>query len=786
MFLNKKDEYNDNNEAWGAPEKPKGFFSMKNFIFWSVFLILTLLIFAIIYFLVILPASIDVPSLDWPSNKHGATSTRGYLPVDENGLSTNGYGNGSSTDEVRAEFITFGQFYKYNTDDFKASLESYNLPINIKIDVSNYYNISRKINLDPYIDEFNQNGFVVMDNQFRGTADDYFEMHRLLVDKEIPVVVTTDFLFYYYQNILKGVFKEIEQNAFYDNLWQINKDLFDISLTRYKKRLAEVGLANDLVLEGARLELAFFAVALKLLMPRPEQINTQPNFIDDTKFNEREADGLNFDMPSYLEDDVEREIDFIRFGNRETKSPVLLYGVNYEKFKVPVEYKNNAKLNNFYLATRWLNSVFPLYYKSEECAECLLDYNDWTINFIAANFITRDLFDNQDIKNQWAIIYKFISHFTGLRSDLTYLQNHEVLIDLFGKDYRIEDIFGMKNEEREINMEKIRNRLSEYTFSALEGSYDRGNDELKSVLGMRLLQEPYWPNDFIYEKLTGFDLQSTYPSRRDDRITVCRNKEVGNYRCHGIGLDIIKIMDAFPLTDNYFYENSLYENYSARINELSNEIDSFDIFTWNNNVYWSTLDIARSLYNYENTEVPIFMRGEEWQREKVINSMLGAWINLHLPEDILINYFEKQGSSLTMQFQCNELNYIEPNKEFIEILIAKNSMLIKMLQILKVTEKTNAVAIELKETNKRLTSLLGIVKKELTGEVINNEDCKFIHEFMRHFLVDESRTKSFDLEFGLNKNINESISGLKLMAIVYQRGDKKVMAIGPVFNYQEN
>jgi hypothetical protein len=340
------------------------------------------------------------------SHKPTASTTSG-LPDDIGGNGGTNFDLSSSTANLKVEEITFGIFYDPPKTGMRSSAVKYKLPLNIKTDVSNYYDISRKINLDEYIGKINDNGFALMQSEFPAASNNYYGAYRQLAEKKIPVLITSDFLLYYFQNTLKQVFKEIEKNAFYDSIWDINKKLYDISLARYKKRLSEVGLANDQVLEAERQETAYFAVDLSLLIPRSDQINKQVNFVDSNKFSENEAEKYFFELPEDLRDDVDKELAGIRRGSGLAKSPIFLYQKDYGAFRVPDNYKYSAKLNNFYLSIKWLNAVFPLYYKNEACPDCLLDYEDWIINMTAANLIAKDIYENPEIKNDWAIVYKF-------------------------------------------------------------------------------------------------------------------------------------------------------------------------------------------------------------------------------------------------------------------------------------------------------------------------------------------------------------------------------------------
>ncbi|PIV52055.1 hypothetical protein COS18_00735, partial [Candidatus Falkowbacteria bacterium CG02_land_8_20_14_3_00_36_14] len=178
---------------------------------------------------------------------------------------------------------------------------------------------------------------------------------------------------------------------------------------------------------GERLEAEFFAVALELLKPADKQMNSNINLVDETKFKEQEVDKYTITIPDYLINNVAKEVGLIRKANSKGKSPNFLYIMDYNQFKVPDEYKASAKLNNYYLASKWMNAVFPLYYQSIDCPDCLLDKDDWLINMVAASYIAKDFSNNQDFKNQWAKIYKIISFFSGLRYDFTYLHYNEIL-----------------------------------------------------------------------------------------------------------------------------------------------------------------------------------------------------------------------------------------------------------------------------------------------------------------------------------------------------------------------
>ena len=356
----------------------------------SIVAVITILLY-FLYFKT--PKYISVkPIVDSPvTDNRSSGLSSGGLPVD----SDDNNGDIDITN-IKAEDLTFAQFYKKIEDDFELREKSLNLPINIKTDVANYYSISRKINLDPYINILNNNGFAILDdltsskdiNSPVWQADNFYSAYKELSEKEIPNLITSDFLLYYYQNNLKDVFKEIEKDIFYKDLWEINKELYKISEGKYRERKKHIGVANDLILEGLRLKTAYFAIVLELLKAKPDQITI--NFKNDAQFTEKEVIDFEFNAPAHLQEDINKEMSLINKASNLTKSPILLYQKDYTEFVVPEEYRNNAKLNNYFLASKWLNSVFPLYYKNNDCPDCLLDKDDWMINIFAACSISKD------------------------------------------------------------------------------------------------------------------------------------------------------------------------------------------------------------------------------------------------------------------------------------------------------------------------------------------------------------------------------------------------------------
>lgn len=689
-------------------------------------------------------------------------------------------------DNSLIEYISFLDFYKKQEETLDLNISDYSLPLNVKTEVVNYYDISRKINLDNSLDLLNNNGFAVLENSFDST--NFYEIYSELYSKKIPILITSDFLIYYYQHTLKKAFKDVEENIFYANLWEINRFLYERAKNRYEENLVNIGNVNDRVLEAQRLSAAYFATALELLKPKDNQINTNNDISNTALFSFFEADNYAFSLPDYLKVDVLKELEFIKVARQKVKSPVLLYDRDYSDFVIPSEYQTQAKLNNFYLTTQWLSSSFPLYFKEEACPDCQLDFDDWRVSMITSSFIAEDIFDSYELKNKWARIYKTLAFFKGLRGDLTYVHYRDALVNLFGEDYKISEIFADDNIDSIDNLYKFRNKILEYNFLDIEGGYNRNDSDKKNKLGVKMLTDFYWPNDYILNELSYpkvFSYQGDAISKSN--ITSCNIiKGPKNARCNGFSLDIIALINEESLVDNdYYLENSNYDNYQNSLVKLKEQINKFPNI-WHYNNYWKTLNIIKEYLVNDKNKMPIFSKNSEWQKKDLYTSV-GAWINLQLPIDKL-KIFQKYQTQISYENSSNFVayNYIEPNLNLINEQISNVEMILQMFQLLKITEELRVVSINLEDLRANLIKAREIVIKELNSEVLSQEDLNFITLLSLEYKLEQAESKIFKVSSDNNKSINYNISEPKLMIIISGDDKQRSFSVGPVFNYLES
>jgi hypothetical protein len=537
--------------------------------------------------------------------------------------------------------------------------------------------------------------------------------------------------------------------------------------------------------------MAYFATALTLLAPTPNQISVVSGLSGSTNFSAADAEQYSQQLPAYLQDDVGGEVSLIRSAKTVAKSPVLLYQKDYSAFAVPAAYQGNARLYNFYLASRWLNSVFPLFYRSNDCPNCLLDKDDWRINMSAAFLISSDLAANQDLQNSWAKIYKLQSFFSGLRGDLSYLNYKQVFDDSFSGKTDITQVLQGAPADNDANLTVLQNKLAAINFSALEGGLSKTATSTKPILGFKMLTGDYWPDNYIFSQLdypvVGKFLGNAAVGSKTPTACNPDNKH-DLYKCVGSAYDILNLI--YPLstsTNKYFADNSDYGGYVVQAKNLRGMFANFNINSWHANSYWVNFDVSSKFLRAPEISKVGIMQSSAWQARN-FNTVLAAWTNEELPSDTFSSYASQDSSRLNQtgaQSLTPLYGYVEPDLTLIKDLVANTEMITKMLTLLNVGDGENSVVADLKTMDKNLTGAQTIAEKELQGQDLSLEDNTFITDLTHAFSVSSEGNKSFVIIPESGQKMTEKLAGVSLEVYSFQRGDEKYFAVGPVFNWQE-
>ena len=116
-------------------------------------------------------------------------------------------------------------------------------------------------------------------------------------------------------------------------------------------------------------------------------------------------------------------------------------------------------------------------------------------------------------------------------------------------------------------------------------------------------------------------------------------------------------------------------------------------------------------------------------------------------------------------------------------------MMQKMFSALQIDKEVISVPDRLLSLNNDLTKLKSIIEKELAGQTLVSEDNAFINNFAKQLTIEKLTTAEQQLSvkpLNAKNGFKEDLSHLKLMVLIHQEGNNKVISVGPVWNSLES
>jgi len=266
---------------------------------------------------------------------------------------------GYAADVLKTEAVTYSGILgqgaslpiNYNLEalDVELKAPSYELPLQ-RDKISNYGTFSTRIPLDASaLEILEKNGFVVIENPYNPAEEDITSMYVTLKEEEVPIFITTDSLLHLYHIQFDETLRQIEEKEFYDAIWETDLALLDASVEKYNSASGEEK-------EAVRRNTAYFAVALSLLQPKPEQVQAAEDpygFTDEALFPAGSADQYQFEIPSFVKEEVETELALIEKHEGFSVSPIFLYKEDYSQYVPRGHYTHSELLKNYFKAFMW-------------------------------------------------------------------------------------------------------------------------------------------------------------------------------------------------------------------------------------------------------------------------------------------------------------------------------------------------------------------------------------------------------------------------------------------------
>ncbi|MDW5549574.1 DUF3160 domain-containing protein [Methanosarcina sp.] len=655
---------------------------------------------------------------------------------------------------------SFSNYYNKKSLQFEAAVPTYSLPLQDS-EIANYYQFTQKIPLtNEERDLLYKNGFIVIENK---TTENLLIAGKTLVNEtyldlkvaDVPIFITSDSLLHLYHIQFDETLKRVETEEFYDDLWKLDKTLLEASIEDYDS-------ASGTEKEAARRNIAYFAVALSLLEPKPEQIAEDSGIAEEnTPFYSGNAKDYSVEVPSFVKDDVEAELNLIEAHEGSALSPIFKYSEDYSQYIPRGHYTNSEILKNYFRAMMWHGRMSMLLQSDVIAAEN--SENEAKTQTIQALLISDHFDRDKDLQARWNRIYRVTAFYVGFSDDLGPYQYAKVLDTVFGNDrngvsFDNESLTALKTELEKYESPKIYSG----TGGIIQEGSETENKTLEATKGFRFIGQRYTPDSYIFQKL------------------------------HPPALNIMDLLGSQRAREHLKNQGiSENEEYKKAHTSLENEFGAFDEEDWNKNLYWAQLYALKPLLVSYPEGYPTFMQTEAWE-DKQLNTALASWTELR--HDTIL-YAKQEYFTGPPQVPPEEKpvqGYVEPVPEFYARMLALTKMAhtgLTEMEVLDMQSDEDFTTLE-----NTLEKLLEISIKELENKELTDKEYKFIRNFGQNIApmldnVDRKSQNSIlvaDVCTSPAGVLEEGTGKLNLIVVAYKQPDGRiVLGAGPVMSYYE-
>jgi hypothetical protein len=513
-----------------------------------------------------------------------------------------------------------------------------------------------------------------------------------------------------------------------------------------------------------------------------------------------------FDIPSFVKDDVNRELELIKEHSGFSPSPIFIYEEDYSQYVPRGHYTRSEKLKNYFRVFMWYGRMSMLLKGSDEIApgsndpyneEAFISTEDARIQTTGAALLASEFDANQELMDRWDRIYSVTAFYVGLSDDLGPYEYMEALNSVFGDTFQPTDL----DQE---NIGELKAKLAEYRFPEIYGGTGacvisppftavQADQCLENTKGFRLMGQRFIPDSYMFSNLVG--AYTDVYQGEEQPFTLVISGAGRPIRGFPRGLDAMALLGSDrsgELLDEL--DDSNYKNYSYQYGKLDNEFSSFDAADWNRNLYWSWLFALQPLLDDHGEGYPTFMQTDAW-KDKELTTSLASWTELRHDTILYAKQSYTVGETAFMPTEEKPVvGYVEPVPEFYNRLLALTRMTNSGLSEMDVLDDSAKYRLNRLETI--LERLVDISSRELENQELSQDDYDLIENFgdsLNDVIADvDDKAKKTTIVADVHTDGNtgqvleEGVGYVDLVTVAYMLPDGRILiGAGPVMSYYE-
>jgi len=599
-----------------------------------------------------------------------------------------------------------------------------------------------------------ENGFVVVPQGY----EQIYQIYQRADDAGIPAFVTTDAVLHAYHILYDYALRLAEIEHFIADLEALNAAMLEAAEADY-------AATGDPVQEAAWQNLAFLAVATKLLTP-------------------------DADVPAPVRDVVVEELVLIEAHEGITFSPIFGYREDYSQYVPRGHYTRNEDFERYFRAMMWYGRMsFHLAVpRDPEAAR-----RETRGALLIVRALHNAQVGSEPALDVWERIYEPTAFFVGTADDLTVYDYAAVAQEVYGG---LPDAIALADDAK---LDEFIAAARELRPPAIVGGFVTDQEDSEEVtMGFRFMGQRFIPDSYMFQQLV-YDQVKLYQGSGEP-FTLSYSL-AGPIRGFPRGLDVLAVLGSARALEILTAEGDTdYDGYAEQLAKLQAEFAALPGEQWTSNLYWNWLHTLRPLLEVKGEGYPTFMQSLAWV-DKDLHTWLGSWAELR--HDTIL--YAKQSYTIfagsAMPEPESAQGYVEPQPEVYARLAALTAQMQTGLGGRNLLNYEMAEKLDWME--QLLLALKDISEKELRGEGLTDEEYDLIRtigdalEDLTTFSeeiegeitseADERMALIADVHTDTNTNqvLEEGVGDAFPIYVVVRVEGQQVVTLGGVFSYYE-